>query len=223
MPELDLTILTRLRKPLKLDPRVANLIGRKFGRLTPLGFLGLASHGARWLCRCDCGTFSIVVTSKLLNGSTVSCACYRRNRLGIQNRTHGQTHSKMHSLWSGIHSRCYNPKVKSYADYGGRGIRVVERWHSFENFRDDVGERPEGMTIERTDNNADYGPDNFRWATRSEQSHNKRNNRLVTHNGETKCLAEWIVISGLSEWVLTDGLNRGLSLAEIFKERDVAY
>jgi hypothetical protein len=222
MPELDFSILATLRKPTTRGRKVQNLIGRKFGRITPLGFLGLGSHGAKWLCRCDCGAFSIVTASKLLLGSTISCSCYRRNRLGNENRTHGQSHSKLHSLWGGIHSRCYNPKVKRYSDYGGRGIRVVERWHSFENFRDDVGVRPEGMTIERIDNNGDYGPDNFRWATRQEQSYNKRNNRLVTHNGETKCLAEWIVLSGLSRHIVTDGLNQGLTLAEIFKERGVS-
>jgi hypothetical protein len=223
MPEIDLSILTALRKPTNSGPKIKNLIGQKFNQLTPYGFLGLASHGARWLCRCNCGEFCIVNVAKLISGHTKSCGCHKLKLLIKRRRTHGQSHSKMHSLWGGIHSRCYDPNVERYRDYGGRGIKVVERWHNFENFRDDVGKRPEGMTIERIDNNGDYGPDNFRWATRQEQSYNKRNNRLASYNGKTKCVAEWIAISGLSRWVVTDGLNRGLSLDQIFKDRGVTH
>lgn len=222
MRELDFSIVSTLRKPNfgGSGRQIQNLTGRKFDRITPLGLLGLGSHGAKWLCRCKCGTFSIVTASKLLLGSTHSCSCYRRGRLGDERRTHGQSHSKLHRLWGDIHTRCYNPNYDGWDNYGGRGIKVEERWHVFENFRDDVGEPPfPGASIDRyPDQNGNYGPDNFRWATPTQQSRNKRNNRLATCNGETKTLAEWVEVSGKSRWVITDALDRGVPLEELFSK-----
>lgn len=218
MPDINFTLIASLRKPAKIDPRTVNLIGRKFGRLTPLGLLGFATHGAVWLCRCNCGAFSTPLGTKLLNDKTVSCACYRRNRLGDENRTHGETKTRLYRLYTDMHTRCYNPHSKAWGDYGGRGIKVCERWHKFENFRDDVGQppSPEHQIDRYPDNNGNYEPDNFRWATRTEQARNKRNNRLATYNNETKCVAEWSEISGLGKSVITDALNRGETLEYLF-------
>lgn len=222
MRELDFSIVSTLRKPRNngIGRQVSNLVGQKFGRLMPLGFLGLSSHGAKWLCRCDCGTFSIVLVSKLLAGSTISCACYRRNRLGNENRTHGAYKTRLYRLWSDMHTRCYNPNYDGWDNYGGRGIKVEERWHKFEHFRDDVSDPPfPGASIDRyPDQNGNYGPTNFRWATPTQQARNKRNNRLGTCNGETKSVAEWSEISGFGKWIITDALDRGIPLEELFSQ-----
>lgn len=95
-------------------------------------------------------------------------------------------------IWIAMRSRCNNPKTANYDKYGGRGIKVCERWdNSFAHFLADMGERPPGLSIEREDNDGNYKPGNCRWATRSEQGRNMRRNRMVTHNGETLCMAAW--------------------------------
>ena len=88
--------------------------------------------------------------------------------------------------------RCRNPNDKSYKNYGGRGITVCNRWNDFANFLEDMGERPEGMSLERKDNNGNYEPSNCKWATRSDQQNNRRSNRLFTINGKTQTFTQWV-------------------------------
>lgn len=100
----------------------------------------------------------------------------------------------LYRVWGAMKERCENQNNRGYRRYGGRGIKVCERWRSsFENFMMDMGPRPEGQryTVERVDTNGDYEPSNCRWATYKEQARNKRDNRLITFNGQTKCAAEW--------------------------------
>jgi hypothetical protein len=108
------------------------------------------------------------------------------------NRTHNMTNTAIYRVWAAMRNRCQNPKVKSFNDYGGRGIKVCERWQSFETFLVDMGPRPSPeYQIDRIDNDGDYEPSNCRWAKRLEQASNKRNNRFITANGETLHMAEW--------------------------------
>lgn len=111
--------------------------------------------------------------------------------------------------WANLKGRCTNPNLPGYKDYGGRGISVCERWQKFENFYADMGEKPSGMTLERKDNNGNYEPDNCKWATQAEQSINKRNNRMVTFNGETMCLRDWAQRIGLDSSTLHARLSHG--------------
>lgn len=93
---------------------------------------------------------------------------------------HGFSRSKVHGVWISMRQRCTNPNSQGYADYGGRGIKVCERWNSFLNFLEDMGDRPEGMTLDRINNDGDYEPSNCRWATRLEQNHNQRTRKSNT-------------------------------------------
>jgi hypothetical protein len=111
----------------------------------------------------------------------------------------GGKESPTHYIWRSMRSRCFRPKAKDYPNYGGRGITVCDRWaHSFENFLADMGEKPEGLTLDRRDNNGPYSPDNCRWATSAEQQHNKRTNSKYVSGGQTGTLTEWAKQLGIS-------------------------
>lgn len=111
--------------------------------------------------------------------------------------------------WANMNYRCHNPDHPWYPDYGARGIFVCDRWRDdYDAFYQDMGPRPEGMTLERIDLNGNYEPNNCRWATRLEQSRNTRRNRTVTFQGETLCVAEWAERLGLHKSALEQRLNK---------------
>jgi hypothetical protein len=164
---------------------IKDLTGNRYGRLTALSFAGIVPYGrkghsgAAWRCRCDCGTEIITPRKSLSEGNTKSCGCYHRDLVTALNTTHGQAgkHTKTGAwmTWQGIKSRCSNPKLKSYKSYGGKGVTVCDRWkNSFENFLADMGERPEGYSIERLDPFGNYEPDNCTWIPLADQWKNKR-------------------------------------------------
>jgi hypothetical protein len=150
-----------------------NLAGQVFGRWTALTLTRLRFYAA-WVCRCECGTERIVRAADLLNGSSVSCGCYRRERNLEFCFKHGAVGTRTYRIWKGMHTRCTNPRRADYKHYGGRGIRICERWSDFRNFIADMGECPPGLTLERNENNGNYEPGNCRWATQLEQVHNQR-------------------------------------------------
>lgn len=114
------------------------------------------------------------------------------------NVTHGMTKTRVFRIWSGMWTRCRNPRAINYANYGGRGITVCKRWNSFSAFLSDMGEPPRGATLERKDTNGNYELSNCEWATRQRQARNRRNNRLFCLNGVTACSAEWAQMLGIS-------------------------
>lgn len=167
----------------------------------------------RWLCKCDCGNTSVVHGSSLRTGNTRSCGCLYRRAIGDRARTHGLSQSSFYSVWNGMMARCYNPQSPNYSYYGGRGISVCEMWRkSILNFIEDMGPRPEGTTLDRIDNNGNYGPGNCRWATRGEQSVNKRTSRVITAFGKTQCLREWAEEKGIHKGTLQARLRRGMPI-----------
>lgn len=170
-----------------------NASGIKFGRLTVVNFSRRNEAGAAYVnCICNCGKAKEVKSSCLVGGMTQSCGCFLTESNIARCVTHGKSKSCEFRIWSGMKRRCFFVKDKDYHKYGGRGITVCERWlHSFVNFYQDMGERPEGTTLDRIDNNGNYCPENCRWATDKTQARNRRTNLLITFNGATKTLAEW--------------------------------
>lgn len=152
-----------------------DLTGRRFSRLTAIRVAGRDSTGRfEYLCRCDCGQEKTVRGSNLTSGHVKSCGCLLRE--ADQGITHGLSHAPEYIVWLSMKRRCSNPKNESFKYYGGRGIKVCDRWlHSFENFLDDMGSRPSPEhSIDRINVDGDYEPSNCRWATLSEQARNKR-------------------------------------------------
>jgi len=130
---------------------------------------------------------------------------------------HGMARTKVYGVWSSMKARCLNPKVKQYADYGARGVTVCERWLVFDNFLADMGLPPHGMTLERVDNDQGYSPSNCIWASRSAQSKNTRNARLLTVDGETLNLTDWAERFGIKPATVWNRLKLGWNAAAAVK------
>lgn len=157
-------------------PAAKQLESQVFSRLTVVERFRSRNGRVTWLCRCECGKLHEAVSHALTSGHTKSCGCWKEERNISTPESHGHAKrgfkSPTYYSWSAMWTRCTNPRVKSFKDYGGRGIRVCDRWQDFENFLVDMGERPEGRTLDRKNVNGDYEPSNCRWATRKEQAMN---------------------------------------------------
>lgn len=194
-------------------PKHIELTGQKLGRLTVVGKKKV--NGLfYWDCICDCGETTTVVAGALTrkHKPTRSCGCIHRETIKANfgekhacfkhGHSTGYKRSKALSVWSGMMRRCYKPKEKAYKNYGARGITVCDRWHKFENFLEDMGQPPEGLTIERIDNEKGYSPENCRWATPLDQVLNRRANLNFTINGKTKILSQWAEEHGINYFSL---------------------
>lgn len=192
---------------LKFTTNAPDLTGQRFERLLVQAFAYKKNSGNFWTCLCDCGNETIVRGAYLLKHTTRSCGCLQQEMRAKWRKTHGMTGTRAHIRWKHMLSRCYNPQSKEYANYGGRGITVCERWReSFQAFYEDMGEPPPGLQLERKDNNQGYSPDNCCWATVKQQQRNRRVTIFCTFNNETRSLPEWSEITGLPLNLLYDRL-----------------
>jgi hypothetical protein len=163
------------------------LIGQQFGKWT---VIGVPQRYGYITVRCECGTVRDTQAAAVRSGRSASCGCKQRTD-GISHGACVGGLTPVYRAWSNMLSRCRNPHHQAYDNYGGRGIKVCKRWESFANFYVDMGERPEGCSLERRKNWLGYSPKNCYWATRIEQESNKRTTRMLTAFGETKTMAAW--------------------------------
>lgn len=212
-----------------------DIAGKVFGRLTVLKDAGSDKNGTRlWMCECICGVTKVISGNSLRKGNTKSCGCFHSEQILKSITTHGQAGVKNkrtseYCIWTEMKYRCVNPNHKYYKNYGGRGIKVCERWlgeNGFSNFLYDMGKKPsKNHSIDRFPNNdGNYEPSNCRWATSLQQNRNTRFNRWIEYNGENKIISEWANIlhvdaSNISRRLKTDSFE---SVYNFYKNKNTS-
>ena len=196
--------------------------GQRFNRLVAIEPVEKRHGQWYWRFRCDCGGEKVCYGQNVIRGLTTSCGCYHKERMravGLASARHGHARhtgaeTPTYKSWLAMRRRCVDPKKPGYA---GQGVTVCERWRdSFEAFLEDMGERPSrAYSIDRIDNSKGYEPSNCRWATRSQQQRNKRNNVVLTFNGETMTLMDWVERTGLAEGTITSRIKAGWPVEKV--------
>lgn len=188
-------------------PPAKDRTGQRFGKLVAVRDVGDDGKGRLWLCRCDCGNEVVVRSNRLPSRGSCTIACAKT--------THGGAYDGTYRSWAAMRHRCKSDEHSKW--YKNRGIRICRRWMKFENFLADMGERPDGMTLERKDGDRGYEPGNCRWETWSEQARNKSNSILIEYRGITLIPREWACVIGITEGTfrrhtLNDGRDVGFIL-----------
>lgn len=211
--------ITRFPETLEQMTIAGNYVGQKHGRLTvgPGQKLWTSPSGEKTFtlleCNCECGGQTYATITSLKSGNTGSCGCLKIERIKLSRTTHGHNRpgrkTRTYNIWALMRQRITSPTAGSYNYYGGRGIKCAERWSSYENFLEDMGECPEGLSLDRIDVNGNYEPGNCRWVTHKEQCQNKTNSRFITVDGETLTISIWSDRTGLSFRTIASRLRLG--------------
>lgn len=192
-----------------------DITGQKYGRLTVISFHSREKSYTKWLCKCECGNQTITAMNYLRTGKTKSCGCICKEKPNAF--VHGFSNNRFYRNWLSMKARCYNSKTSNFYLYGGRGIKISDRWLKFENFKDDMYKSylehieqfgKNNTSIDRIDNNGNYELNNCKWTTNKEQGRNKRNNHLLTFKGETLPLSQWAEKINISSKVLRTRILR---------------
>lgn len=203
-----------------MNQKTKIVIGEKYNRLTPIEVAGKDKYGCTiYRCVCECGREVVVMGSRMARNKVKSCGCLK----GF-----GVSYTITYASWNNAKERCYSKNHFAYDSYGGRGIKMCERWrNSFENFLEDMGERPLlEYTLDRINVNGDYEPDNCRWATMAKQCNNRRNNHYIDYNGERLTVADFARKYNFSADRLYYELNKGHNIEYIllkYKDRPIKH
>jgi hypothetical protein len=194
-----------------------NLIGQRFGKLIVIKFVFKKNGNVCWECLCNCGNTTIVNTSNLRRKHTLSCGCLRKKRLLESLTKHGMSHTRFWNIWRNMRQRCFDENTVNYNRYGGRGIKVCNRWLKFKNFKDDMyksykehvkifGEKK--TQIDRKNYNKNYYKKNCRWVNLFEQANNKKNNHFLTYNNQTLTISQWERKLGFNKDIVRFRINK---------------
>lgn len=193
--------------------KAVDLTGLRFGKLVAVRNTGKKRvRSFLWECRCDCGGVKLATSGELKPGNVKSCGCMQK--ISPNNLSHGHARKRLvtgtYRSWQMMHRRCLGYSAVHKERYTDRGITVCERWNDFDAFLADMGERPEGKTLDRIDVNKGYSKENCKWSSKVEQMQNRSNNVNLTLNGVTKCVSEWSRCLGLHVATIHRRLKRGL-------------
>jgi len=191
----------------------------KYGRLTIIGEerRSIDYHE----CICDCGKTTSVKLTCLRTGNTKSCGCIRRDIVSLRFRKHYGKGTPEYTSWQLMKDRCYNQNNKTFSYYGGKGVRVDDKWiDDFTVFLSDMGKKPgKSHTLDRVNGDLNYSKENCRWATKTEQVRNRKNTKFIEYKGERKPLAEWCEILNLDYNNTNKRIWRGWEIERAFTER----
>jgi hypothetical protein len=197
-----------------------DISGENFGRLTAHNVVGRNRHNQLlWHCTCECGREKEVLGFLLRRGDVQSCGCLHKDAVRAFCVTHDMSGTPIYAVWRSMMQRCYDKNSHAYQRYGGRGINVCERWQNFLGFYSDMGDRPEGMSLERVDNNGDYCLENVIWASAKTQARNRRSTVFLEFKSQRKSMAEWAEEFDMKIQTLWARVNRGLSVEEALTGR----
>lgn len=185
-------------------PARKDITGMRFNGLTAIEYIG----ARKYLWRCDCGNLKPYLAWPITSGAVKSCGCQANaHKVKHGHRPKGKP-SRSYAVWQAMMQRCNDSNCKAYPRYGGRGIKVCSRWREYQNFLSDMGIPPDGLQLERIDNDAGYSPENCKWATRNEQATNRCTTHWVTFDGETRSVSQWAAHLGVTRDAIYKSINR---------------
>lgn len=207
-----------------------DLSGQKFNHLTaqhrcePPKEYSKSTRNVWWMCLCDCGNTKPIRAIHLKRDQIKSCGCLKKRNKPKNGIIHGYYASPTYNSWRSMIQRCTNENNIGWKTYGGKGIKVCDRWQGkkgFIHFLEDMGERPENLSLDRIDSDKGYYPENCRWATRRVQTLNTTRTNWITYGEETLCLSDWAKKLNKDRKYISDKLRNGWTMEQIINKVDI--